>query len=155
LAALKIPYEETIIDLSVPRTPEFLAINPRGLVPALDYNGSIVTESAIVATFLADAYPPALWPASDSPDGPLVRARINFFVDAYFSKAQNAWGKVLVAKEPEAEEQALKTYVDAISKHVEPLLHDASPYFGGSSSITLAEVSFWRSPVLRTSELFH
>jgi glutathione S-transferase len=60
LAELQLPYEEIIIDLSVPRTPEFLAINPRGLVPVLEYKGSIVTEFAIVATFLADAFPSML-----------------------------------------------------------------------------------------------
>lgn len=33
LAELGLPFQEEIIDLSVPRTPEYLAVNPRGLVP--------------------------------------------------------------------------------------------------------------------------
>jgi glutathione S-transferase len=86
LAELKVPFDEEIIDLSVPRTPEYLKVNPRGLVPSISYDGQIITESAIVATFLADAFPPTLLPASTDPKGPLVRAKINFFVDTYFSK---------------------------------------------------------------------
>lgn len=82
LAELGIPFEEEIIDLSKPREPEYLKVNPRGLVPSLSYNGEIITESAVVAQFLADTYPSHLLPASSDPNGALTRARIAFFVDA-------------------------------------------------------------------------
>ncbi|KAF2720655.1 thioredoxin-like protein [Polychaeton citri CBS 116435] len=140
LSELNIPYDEEIIDLSKPRTPEYLRINPRGLVPALDFNGEIITESAVVATFLADAFPSKLLPVSTDPQGPLTRARISFFVDAYFSKAQVHFSKALVAKSDDDEKAAVAAYVDAISKEVEPLLADAAPFFGGSDKLTLAEV---------------
>ncbi|KAJ5952317.1 uncharacterized protein N7479_010730 [Penicillium vulpinum] len=140
LAELNLPYDEEIIDLYVPRTPEFLKINPRGLVPTLEFDGEIITESAIVATFLADAFPSKLWPESTDPQGPLMRAKINFFTDAYFSKAQSHWGKLLVAKTDEEEKTAVTAYIDTIVKEVDPLLVDAAPFFGGSSTLTLAEV---------------
>ncbi|UKZ51071.1 hypothetical protein TrVGV298_004826 [Trichoderma virens] len=98
LAELKLPFEEEIIDLSVPRTAEYLDVNPRGLVPSLSYNGQIITESAIVAQFLADAYPSHLIPNGGTPEAALARARIYFFVDTFFSKANGHYHKALFAK---------------------------------------------------------
>jgi len=44
LKELGLPFETVHIDLSVPRTEEYLQVNPRGLVPSLNYNGDIITE---------------------------------------------------------------------------------------------------------------
>lgn len=139
LHALNLPFKEEIIDLSVPRTAEYLAINPRGLVPSISYNGTIITESAIVSQFLADAHP-GLEKASSEEGGALERAKINFFVDAFLSKVNGQVFPLLRAEESEKEVLASKI-VDALVKEVEPLLKDAKPFFGGSSKVTLAEVS--------------
>jgi len=140
LSELKLPFEEVIVDLSVPRTPEYLEINPRGVLPSLVYDGDVVTDSAIVAQFLADAHPSHLVPASSSPGGALRRARINFFVDAYFTKAVPLYLKALGAKTPEEAEDSGRAFVDMVAREVEPLLRDAAPYFGGGERLTLAEV---------------
>ncbi|KAK2010438.1 glutathione S-transferase domain-containing protein [Colletotrichum eremochloae] len=140
LAELGLPFEEEIIDLSVPRTQEYLQINPRGLVPSLSYDGEIVTESAIVSQFLADAHPSHLLPPAGSKDAALRRARIAFFVDTYFSKANSVLFKVQLAKSDAEAQEFATSYVDVVAKEVEPLLKDAAPYFGGSDKVTLAEV---------------
>lgn len=71
----------------------------------------------------------------------LQRARINFFVDTYFTKVNGLSTKVAFAKtDAEAEEAAVEV-VNQLAKEVEPLLADAAPYFGGSKTLTLAEVS--------------
>ncbi|KAM0328656.1 hypothetical protein ACHAQA_005068 [Verticillium albo-atrum] len=140
LAELDIPFKEEIIDLGVPRTEEYLKINPRGLVPSLSYDGQIITESGIVAQFLADAYPSHLLPASGSKEGALRRARINFFVDTYFTKVNPLLFKIIGASTEEEVEDLTRTKVDAIVKEIEPLLSDAAPFFGGSDKVTLAEV---------------
>jgi len=44
LKELGLDFETVHIDLNVPRTAEYLKINPRGLVPSINYNGDIVTE---------------------------------------------------------------------------------------------------------------
>lgn len=142
LAELGIPFKEEIIDLDVPRSPEYLKVNPRGLVPSLSYNGEIITESAIVAQFLADTYPSHLVPSTADANGPLVRARIAFFVDAWFSKIQPHYGKIVFSRSDEDAENSAKDIVAAISKEVEPLLADAAPFFGGHQKLTLAEVSW-------------
>lgn len=54
LAELQLPFKEVTIDLDRPRDASYLAINPRGLVPTINYNGEIIPESGIVAQFLAD-----------------------------------------------------------------------------------------------------
>jgi len=41
------------------RKPEYLAINPMGKVPALEHYGAVITESAAISTYLADAFPKA------------------------------------------------------------------------------------------------
>lgn len=140
LKELGLPYKEVIIDLTKPREPWYLDINPRGLVPAIDFNGEIITESGIVAQFLADAYPSHVLPAAGSTEGALRRARIGFFVDTWFTKAGSFWFQIL-RQEDEAEKERLsKELVAAVGKEIEPLLKDAKPFFAGSEKVTLAEV---------------
>jgi glutathione S-transferase len=141
LEELKVPFEEVIIDLDTPRTPEYLKINPRGLVPALSYNGEIIIESAIVAQFLTDVYPSHLVPASNAPGGALRRARIALFVDAFSTKFNSVLFGLFSAKTEEDIQAIVEKAVAGLVKEVEPLLADASPFFGGSDKLTLAEVS--------------
>lgn len=46
----------------------------------------------------------------------------------------------MAAGTPEME-QKNQDIVKAIETHIEPLLYDAKPFFGGSQNVTLAEVS--------------
>jgi len=57
------------------KSPEYLAINPMGKVPALEHRGIVVTEAAAICAYLADAFPQAgLAPALDDPlRGPYLR----------------------------------------------------------------------------------
>ncbi|KUJ17008.1 thioredoxin-like protein [Mollisia scopiformis] len=140
LAELSLPFTEEIIDLSVPRTAEYLKVNPRGLVPSINYNGAIITESAIVSQFLADAHPSHLVKKSDEEGGALQRARISYFVDAYFSKVNSNFYPILKAQSEQEKEVEAQKFVDAVVKELEPQLQNAGPFFGGSSKLTLAEV---------------
>ncbi|KAE8154876.1 thioredoxin-like protein [Aspergillus avenaceus] len=135
-------YEEVIIDLTKPREPWYLEVNPRGLVPSLRYGEDIITESAIVAQFLADAHPSHLLPASNSKDGALQRARIAFFVDTFFSKVQPHSMASQRASTDAERKAASEALVQAIQDDLETLLPDElqGPFFGGSDRLTLAEV---------------
>lgn len=139
LKELGLDFKEVIIDLSTPREPWYLKINPRGVVPAIDFNGEIITESGIIAQFLADAYPSHLLPVGGTVEGALTRARIHFFVDTWFSKAGSYWFQILRQESEEQKEKLAKEFLGVVEKEVEPLLKDAGPFFGGSSRITMAE----------------
>ena len=65
------PYELRFIDVmkGEQKTPDFLAINPMGKVPALTDNGQVITESAAICLYLADRYALGrLAPACDQPE---------------------------------------------------------------------------------------
>jgi glutathione S-transferase len=55
------PYERVLTDISTgaQRTPEYLAINPMGKVPALRHGDTVITELAAICTYLADEFPGA------------------------------------------------------------------------------------------------
>lgn len=54
-----IAWESKLINLMVKEnlTPEYLAINPKGLVPALVTGEGVVTESSVILDYLEDKYP--------------------------------------------------------------------------------------------------
>ncbi|ETI64379.1 glutathione S-transferase [Sphingobium sp. C100] len=54
-------YETIILDYGPDgmKSPDYLAINPMGKVPAIVHQGRIVTECAAVCAYLADAFPAA------------------------------------------------------------------------------------------------
>jgi glutathione S-transferase len=122
-----------------PHVPARLTPLQRGLVPAIKFNDQIITESGIVSQFLADAYPSDFLPASNTVEGALTRARINFFVDTWFSKVGSYWFQILMKEADDDKETLAKEFVEKIGKEIEPLLKDAAPFFGGSSKVTLAE----------------
>jgi glutathione S-transferase len=62
------PYEIKILDFEKrdQKSPEYLAINPMGKVPAISHRGVDVTEAAAICAYIADAFPKAgLAPALD------------------------------------------------------------------------------------------
>ncbi|WP_395670918.1 glutathione S-transferase family protein [Phenylobacterium sp.] len=62
------PYEVKVIEYG-PRPAEFLAVNPMGKLPTLKHGAAVVTETAAVCAYLADAFPDAgLAPAAGSPE---------------------------------------------------------------------------------------
>ncbi|GAB7366209.1 hypothetical protein MBLNU230_g7769t1 [Neophaeotheca triangularis] len=147
LEELQLPFEEVIIDLSTPRPQWYLDINPRGLVPTIKYSvpgildEEIITESAIVAQFLADSRPSHLLPASlESPFAPLKRARVAFFTDTWNSKIASAMFPILLAKSDEEVQTKTEALYAAMEKEIEPLLSNAGPFFDGAQQMTFAEV---------------
>ena len=146
LKELGLPYEEVIIPLDRPRDEWYLKVNPRGLVPSLKFSNGlledeIITESAVVSTFLADSFPKNGFhpPSHESPTSALTRARMSFFVDTFINKVNTFMYPILLADGKEKEEQATRL-TEAVKKDIEPLLANAGPFFGGSKVMTLADV---------------
>lgn len=54
------PYKTEILDYGpAMKSPEYLAINPMGKVPALRHGDTVVTECAAICAYLADVFPDA------------------------------------------------------------------------------------------------
>lgn len=63
------PYRTELLDYATTmKAPAYRAINPMGKVPALKHGDAVVTESAAICAYLADAFPAAgLAPPANSP----------------------------------------------------------------------------------------
>ncbi|WP_164115668.1 glutathione S-transferase family protein [Sphingorhabdus sp. Alg239-R122] len=59
-------YDQHIIAYEDMKSPDYLAVNPMGKVPAIVHDGKIVTECAAICAYLADVFPGSnLTPAAD------------------------------------------------------------------------------------------
>ncbi len=70
LEELGIPYKTVILDLEKGenRRPDFLKVNPMGKIPTIVHHGVVITETAAIIAYLADAFPAAgLAPKIDDP----------------------------------------------------------------------------------------
>jgi maleylpyruvate isomerase len=67
-------YEQHDVDLRkrAHKTADYLAINPQGMVPALEVEGAILTQSVAILEWLEEAYPESAL----LPSAPLDRARV-------------------------------------------------------------------------------
>jgi len=53
-----LPYEEVVLDFGTTiKSPEYLAVNPMGKVPALRHGDTVITENAAICAYLADLVP--------------------------------------------------------------------------------------------------
>jgi glutathione S-transferase len=93
LIELGVPHELRMLDFEKKehKTPEYLAINPNGVVPTVVIDGKAIFESPAIAMHLADSYPAAnLAP----PVGSLDRAHYYqwfFFMANYLQPAYRLW----------------------------------------------------------------
>jgi glutathione S-transferase len=80
LAEKGIAYETQNVDLfkNEQFKPDYLKINPKGVVPALDHDGRIIIESTLICEYLDDSFPALrLMPAD-----PYLRARLRLWSKA-------------------------------------------------------------------------
>ena len=110
-------YEAVRIDLKAgeQKTPEYLAVNPAGVTPALQTERGVITENSAILAFLAQTFSNAnLAPVDD----PFAFARFNAFNGWLGSSLHPALGKLLFGRPPldgEAKEAALKTALDKLT----------------------------------------
>src|SRR3954471_13447877 len=75
LNAKQLPFEEKKLDLLAgdQLEPGYLALNPNGVVPTLDHDGEIVTDSSVIIEYLDEIAPQ---PQSFTPEAPVARAKM-------------------------------------------------------------------------------
>lgn len=59
LEEVGVPYRTEMLDFGGMKSPEYLAVNPMGKVPAIKHGNTVVTECAAICAYLADAFPEA------------------------------------------------------------------------------------------------
>jgi glutathione S-transferase len=115
------------------------------LVPSIKFTDGqlkdeIITESAVVAGFLADRFPSHLIPPSnESSYAALARARVSWFVDTWDTKVGSFMFSIFRVSSDEEKQQKADEWIAAVKKEIEPFLADAGPFFGGAKKPTLAE----------------
>ena len=58
LEELGVPYRPVVLTYGgTMKSPEYLALNPMGKVPAIQHGDKVVTEGAAICAYLADAFP--------------------------------------------------------------------------------------------------
>lgn len=96
MAEKGVSYERVVVDLrtGAQRDPDYLSLNPHGLVPTLVVDGTPIYESTAIMEFLEETYPaPPLLPKE-----PLLRARVRMIeesIDQSFAAALKAYGRNL------------------------------------------------------------
>src|SRR6266436_4442525 len=75
LNAKDIPFDEIKLDLLAgdQLKPDYLALNPNGVVPTLDHDGAIIIDSSVIIEYLDEIAPE---PANFTPEDPVLRARM-------------------------------------------------------------------------------
>ena len=70
---LGLPYETISVDLSAPRDPEFLKVNPNGRLPAIDDDGFHLFESMAINLYLAKKHGRPLAPRDMHEDAKITQ----------------------------------------------------------------------------------
>jgi glutathione S-transferase len=75
LNAKKLPFAEIKLDLLAgdQLKPDYLKLNPNGVVPTLDHDGAIITDSSVIIEYLDEVTPQ---PESFTPPAPAERANM-------------------------------------------------------------------------------
>jgi glutathione S-transferase len=127
------------------KTPEYLAINPMGKVPAIKHGNTVITETGAILCYLADAFPQAgLAPAIGD------KARGTYFRWLFFiaGPAEAASGNHASGWDPTPDQQGrfgygtYDTTIDALEKAVDGKRYIAGDRFT-AADLYVASFLFW------------
>ena len=116
-----------------------LELNPKGLVPAIEYRGKALYESLVLLEFLDDAYPshtPSLLPSD-----PVDRAVARIWIDHFNKSILPAVQRLTQFQAKKQQDDSREVLYDAQRKLVEQV---KGPYFFGEQfSIVDAAIAPW------------
>jgi glutathione S-transferase len=104
-------FESQRIDLreGEQKKPEYLAINPKGKVPALAVDGVVITENPAIMSYVADTHPQANLLAKP---GELARAKAQEWLAWCSSTVHIAFGPLFRNKDDEAQKKTVQKLFD-------------------------------------------
>ncbi|KAF8633389.1 hypothetical protein AX17_004560 [Amanita inopinata Kibby_2008] len=134
----EIPYQYKEVN-PYKKEKHFLEINPKGLVPAIEFKGKALYESLIVCEFLEDAYPDHS-PHLLSPD-PCSRAYARIWIDYITKNMIPGFYRVIQSQEKEKQDAALQELYKALRAFSEEI---KGPYFlGDEFSLVDVAIAPW------------
>ncbi|KAK7098832.1 uncharacterized protein [Littorina saxatilis] len=109
------------------KTPEFLAVNPRGLVPTLVNNKKSVYESLVLNEYIDEVWPqqPKLMPSD-----PYDRAQARIWIDFISKKIIPQFYLILQSQEKDQQEDAKGRFLDGL-RTLTSAMSSEGPYFFG------------------------
>eukprot|EP01101_Sappina_pedata_P001123 TRINITY_DN11230_c0_g1_i1.p1 TRINITY_DN11230_c0_g1~~TRINITY_DN11230_c0_g1_i1.p1 ORF type:complete len:226 (-),score=110.56 TRINITY_DN11230_c0_g1_i1:109-756(-) len=127
------------------KSPEYLAINPHGQIPALqEDDGFVVFESAAIIRYLAAKHPNSVFPVGDAKaqatidsHAELIKSKLSTFGSLVFNKV---FAPKFGAPSDEAAAEKAKEEVNKGLTHLESTVFKTSPHYVVGSSISLADV---------------
>jgi len=116
------------------KTPEFLAINPRGLVPALIHDDEIVIESGIIIEYIDEAWPDKnpLYPPLSKP---MARAQTRIALDFMGKKIVAAFIKLHMTKDAGEKAETIESLSSAIEEFFQGASKEGPFYRGGKFGV--------------------
>jgi glutathione S-transferase len=129
------------------KSPEYLALNPMGKMPALEDGGKCLAESAVILEYLDEAYPQKpLMPAA-----PLDRAQVRVIariVDLYIAPQSGPFFRNMnPATRNEAEVEGAKKSLAKAIADLEHFVSAEGPYVAGKQ-LTLADCTLLPSMLM-------
>ncbi|KAJ7496836.1 glutathione-S-transferase [Mycena latifolia] len=120
-----IPYQYKEVN-PYKKEKHFLDINPKGLVPAVEYHGKALYESLVLCEFLDDAYPDHK--PSTLPGDAYSKAYARIWVDYVVKAFTPAFMRLIQAQEKEKQDTFLTELYDVLRKFA---AQAKGPYFLG------------------------
>jgi glutathione S-transferase len=128
------------------QTPEFLALNPNGVIPVIEDDGGVVWESHSILRFLSQRYGSGdLYPVE-----PVVRSHVERWLDWHISTLAPALNPVFVALYRTPAEKRDQATLDAMIERLSAAMRrldshlDAHPFIAGAS-FSIADIAFGNS----------
>lgn len=132
------PFEARVVDATMMKAPDFLALNPAGSVPVLREGDWVLTQNAAILGYLADRFPDAMLGGDGSPRG---RAEVNRWLAVLNADLHSAFrplfGSTKYLEDADVVEHTRRNAMDAIRGHFERLdaQLDGRDFLAGARSI--------------------
>lgn len=128
------PYETRVLQYGPQmKSPEYLAINPMGKVPALQHGAAVVTEAAACCAYLAAAFPEAkLSPAPGTAESAAYHRWMFFAAGPGETAIVNASFGFELPDNPQARGRAGYGSLDMVADALAAMLADGRPYVTGA-----------------------
>jgi len=139
----KIPFQ--YIEVNPYHKPKsLLDLNPRGLVPTLQYDNKPLYESTVICEFLEDAYPAAM---KLLPEDPYQRARARIWIDFVTSRIIPSFQRYLQYQSKGPEDTGLFKVRDDFLSHLKQFTEEMNPtgpfFFGKEISLIDLIIAPW------------